>query len=249
MRIRYRIKVRFFLTLGVILIFLGLWIYTVLQHKEPVCMGVNISSNWDWYIYSKEELLRELEQFRGTKMGNEKLKDIDLLAIQAKLEQKPWIRRAKIFFNPRHILELKIEYRVPVAKIYFTARGIYKYFDAEGVLLPSINGSFAKLPLFVSHLPETASIFHEQTHSMVELLYLCEKDSVWASLFDFIDIQDANHIIVRLKHLNTIVLLGGLDNLRDKISRFATFYSYFWAKKGKSGRVIDLRFKRQVLTR
>lgn len=250
MRVRHRIKTRFFLALSLILTLLSFWGYMVLRHKEPVCTGVNITSKWGENIYVSKALLEELEQNKAIKINNEKLKNIDLVAIKTSLEKKPWIQAVKLFFTPRHILEIMVDYRVPVAKVYFRVQGYYKYLDKDGMLLPRINGTFAELPLIVSSLAETTSLFQEQSlKNMVELLRLCETNSVWKSLFAFVEIQNARGIFVHLRKNGLVVLFGDLDNLRNKICKFATFYSYFWTNKHRVAQVIDLRFKHQVLTR
>lgn len=249
-RFRYKIKTRFFLTLILILIFLSSWIYMVWQHKELVCAGVNISSQWGWEIYSPQSLLKELEANKIASINNEKLKNIDLNAIRNYLESKPWIWHVRLFFTPKHILEVIVNYRIPVAKVYFKMQGSYKYLDKEGKLLPRINGTFANIPLLVSSLSEMDNFFQGQSFkNMVELLQLCEVNEVWRSLVDYFEIQNSGQISARLRQNGTLILFGDLYNLRDKICKFAIFYSCFWSVKHRVVRVIDLRFRHQVLIR
>lgn len=65
------------------------------------------------------------------------------------------------FFTPKHILEVIVNYRIPVAKVYFKMQGSYKYLDKEGKLLPRINGTFANIPLLVSSLSEMDNFFKD----------------------------------------------------------------------------------------
>ena len=69
--------------------------------------------------------------------------------METELEKNVWIKTAELFFDNNEILQVTVQEREPVARV-FTPRGTTFYIDNELAMLPLSEKFSARLPVFTN---------------------------------------------------------------------------------------------------
>jgi cell division protein FtsQ len=69
--------------------------------------------------------------------------------LEDRLENDTWIRNAELFFDNKQVLQVMVEEREPVARI-FTMGGNSYYIDSSGAHLPLSDKVSIRVPMFTS---------------------------------------------------------------------------------------------------
>jgi cell division protein FtsQ len=124
-----------------------LLIASVRNKNNKVCKGFNveiigIENN---FFVDKKEVTDALTA-SGTIKG-EPLANINLRVLENRLKKNKWIAKAELFFDNKEVLQVVVEEKNPVARI-FTADGNSFYIDSSCQHLPLSNKLSARVPMF-----------------------------------------------------------------------------------------------------
>ncbi|MGM3198787.1 cell division protein FtsQ/DivIB, partial [Bacillus cereus group sp. BC241] len=67
--------------------------------------------------------------------------------METSLETNPWVRNAEMYIDNQQVLQVLIEERQPVARV-FTIQGGSFYVDSSGMRLPLSEKLSARVPMF-----------------------------------------------------------------------------------------------------
>jgi cell division protein FtsQ len=121
-----------------------------MQKKEgKACADIEINidgSKDNVFIDSKDiaEIIKENNVANGTEIST-----INLRSIEEQLEKNAWIKKADLFFDNNQVLNVNIQEREPVARI-FTLSGKSYYIDSSCKMLPLSDERSARVPMFTS---------------------------------------------------------------------------------------------------
>lgn len=179
----------------------------------------------------------------------ELVSQFNMRTVESRLQQQVWIRHAKLYFDNQDVLHVKVQEKLPLARIFTTHNRSF-YLDELGMPMPLSTQKTMKLPVFTG-LPDSIGIQGRDSailQEMRETAQLIAADSFWASQVAQIDrTPDGEWELIPVVG-DHIVKLGSLENLDLKFRRLWIFYSQVLAKTGLSHyRIVDVRFEGQVV--
>ena len=199
--------------------------------------------------FLNKENVEDLLQQHTAGVRGELVAGFNLSAVEAKIQQHPFIRKAQLYFDNQDVLHVIVQEKIPLARV-FTKSGASFYLDELGSPMPLALHKTVKLPVFTG-LPDSIAFNKKDSLLLAQIkttAQLIVADSFWSSQVAQLD-QHPNGewelIPVVGDHL---VMLGDLHNIAAKLRRVWIFYEQVIAKVGWSRyRVIDVRFDRQVV--
>src|SRR3954469_23268206 len=112
---------------------LTLLIAAIGKQKRETCKDYSISINGEKnanFFLDKESIAKLLKAtVKGSIKGQPKA-DFNLEKIEQRLEKSVWIKKARLYFDNQAVLQVSVEEREPIARI-FTANGQTFYIDKE----------------------------------------------------------------------------------------------------------------------
>lgn len=175
---------------------------------------------------------------------------IPLGDIENEFKQIAWIKNANFYFDNQRKLQVNIEQRVPIARV-FTMSGNSFYMDNEGRRLPLKQLSVLSLPIFTGFTSDAPTLSKPDSALLEEVLTFSntiKEDSFFTAQIAQININASGQFELIPTLGDHIVLIGSTENLKDKLNRLYTFYKKVLVPSGINAyQYIDCRFKDQVV--
>lgn len=199
---------------------------------------------------SREEILEAARIREG-----QNLLALNLRGIRKRVEAMPYISKARVERILPSTLILKVEERVPVARLRPTVRGtnqlsrIVYYLDNEGyVMRPKAGEKILHLPLITGvmdhYVREGDKIDREEVISALVLLQLAELSTVKDDVdLDHVQVHGSGYLNLRTNHRGVIRLRT--DYLVQQLARLGEVIN-FSRKKGLIIRTVDFTPDRNV---
>lgn len=220
-------------------------------HKKnnKVCNGIEVSFNRDGSNFFVDEkgvvfILKTFGSIKGVPVG-----EIDLKALEAKVRNVKWIANAELFFDNKQVLQVIVEEKEPVARI-FTVGGSSFYIDSACRRLPLSEKLSARIPMFTNFPSDRTFLSRPDSEllaSAKELAMFIQSDEFWKAQVAQVDITpDGFEMIPTVgSHL---VKLGKDGNWEQKFDRLFSFYKQVLTKLGfETYEKIDVEFDGQVV--
>lgn len=209
---------------------------------------VEIEGAEEHVFVDEKHLLKQLEKM-GADSGAA-ISSINLRWLETKIERDAWIKNAELYFDNNRVLQVKIEERQPLARV-FTVSGSSFYIDSAGTRLPLSERQSARVPVFTSFPSDRTRLSGADSVLLLEIKRIAQtiaRDSFWTDLVSQVDItpQHTYQMIPQLG--NQVIMLGTADDLDDKLTRLYSFYRQVWAKAGfEKYERIDVQYAGQVV--
>ena len=179
--------------------------------------------------------------------------DLDLLSIREKIMTEPLLKDARLNREFPGILQIEITEREPIAALNC---GQMRFVDAEGVVLPYLNGERKlDLPLIIgiSGLQSERvgkPILNKELFTALEIIQQAQTlDSAIYHMISELDMNGGGDIKINSLDAGIPVTLGRQD-IPKKLLMFETFWSnYVNPGDGQKLKYVDLRFDDQVVVR
>jgi len=231
---------------------LVLLIAAINKKSHSTCNGaaVTIHSANTAVFLNKQEVLAIIAPGKDNQPRGKPLSSFDLKKIEAALKQNVWVGDAQLFFDNNDILQVTVEERTPVARI-FTVNGNSFYIDSAGKRLPLNSRMTIKLPVF-SNFPsdkETLygadSLLMEQVRKMSPFIL---RNPFWMAQIAQIDITPTRSFEMLPVVGKHIIAFGDGENYEKKFQRLYLFYKQVSAKAGMDKySVINVQYDQQVV--
>jgi cell division protein FtsQ len=178
------------------------------------------------------------------------LHKIPLQQLEKNIEATAWVKNAEIFINNKKELEINIQERQPIARI-FAKQGYSFYVDSTGKILPLSEKLSARVPMFtgfggnIFKLSSPDSLVLQQIINISKAIVV---DSFFMAQTAQIDItpQATFELIPTIG--NHIVTLGYANDIASKLHRLLTFYKKAWLQTGiNTYEKIDVQYSNQVV--
>jgi len=232
---------------GLIVLFVVSW--KAKSAKQLTNIQVELVGESAQALFMDEISIRSILNDQGVQVGMP-IEKINLTQLEQFIEKTEWIKNAEFFIDNNRVLEVKIEQRIPIARI-FTASGASFYIDNEGWRLPLKQLTVLNLPVFTGFPTDQPKLSKPDSTFLKEVLFFAktiQKDSFFMAQVAQVNIEPNGTFQMVPTLGDHLVLLGSIDQLEDKLNRLFTFYKKVWVGSGVNAyQFIDCRFDHQVV--
>ena len=218
------------------------------NHKACADIKVEITGA-DEHLFIDEKDVKDLINEHSI-LENKKVNQIDLKAIETELEKTPWVKNAELFFDNNQVLQVKIQERQPVGRV-FTVEGSSFYVDSSGVRLPLSDKLSARVPMF-TNFPSDKEVMaasdSELLRGVVDMGKFITADSFWMAQIAQVYITPQGTFELTPTVGNQTIIFGDADDVDNKFNNLYTFYKKAWLQNGiNTYSKLDVRFDNQVV--
>lgn len=234
-------------TAALILLFVVSW--KAKSEKQLTYIQIELVGESAEALFMDEIAIRVILNEQGVQVGMP-IEKINLTQLEKFIEKTEWVKNAEFFINNKMVLEVKIEQRIPIARI-FTASGASFYIDNEGSRLPLKQLTVLNLPVFTGFPTDQPKLSKPDSVLLKDVLFFAktiQKDSFFMAQVAQVNIEPNGTFQMVPTLGDHLVLLGTVEQLEDKLNRLFTFYKKVWLGSGINAyQYIDCRFNHQVV--
>lgn len=235
------------LGVALIVLFVFAWQAKSVKRCKDIVVEL-VGENTTALFMNEQEILHILNEQHVT-IGTP-INTLNLAQIERSLEKTAWIKNAELYFDNQLILQVRIEQRVPIARV-FTLTGQSFYVDKSGNQLPLRQLSVLRLPVFTGFTSDQTVLSRPDSillQNIVEFASVIKEDSFFTAQIAQINIAPNGDFELIPTLGDHTVLIGSIDQLENKLDRLYTFYKKIWVPSGINAyQVLDLRFNNQVV--
>ena len=232
---------------GLIVLFVVSW--KAKSAKQLTNIQVELVGESAQALFMDEIAIRAILNDQGIQVGLA-IEKINLTQLEQFIEKTEWIKNAEFFINNQLVLEVKIEQRIPIARV-FTVSGTSFYIDNEGIRVPLKQLTVLNLPVFTGFPTDQPKLSKPDSALLKDVLFFAktiQKDSFFMAQVAQVNIEPNGTFEMVPTLGDHLVLLGTVDQLEDKLNRLFTFYKNVWVPSGINAyQYIDCRFNHQIV--
>ena len=245
------------------ILFLGFWcvigagilvllVAAMRVKQDKDCAGYNISikSPGEHLFIDKKDIENQLTGNGTLLLKGRALKSFDLKKMEESMEKTLWISDAELFFDNNQVLQVNIEERQPVARV-FTANGNSFYIDSGSVRLPLSDKLSARLPVFTSFPSERTQFSKADKELLKQIKTISQYISAsefWMAQVAQVDITAARTFEIVPTVGNHIIEFGDATNCDKKFRKLLLFYQQVISQAGfDSYERIKIQYAGQVV--
>lgn len=225
----------------------------VKKNNAVVCNGVHvvIDGPSSHFFVNEQDVEAIIQNYTKRTLLSQPIVDINLLQLEKLIERNVWVKNAELFFDINGILQVRINEREPIARIFTEHNSTY-YIDSSMHILPVSENVTARVPVFTG-FPSESKILNEKHTALLNdirnISILIQEDEFLNNLTEQIDIQNGKFEIVP-KIGDQIIQLGDAENIEEKLEKLKLFYKEAMPKVGfKKYSIISLQYKNQVVAK
>ena len=200
-------------------------------------------------LFMDEKEILQIIHEQGVKEG-QAIGKLNLNTLEKHLHTIRWVKNVELFLDNTQVLQVKIEQRIPIARI-FTASGNSFYIDNEGLQLPLKQLTVLRLPVFTNFPSDQQNLSKPDSLLLNDILHFTkavQNDSFFMAQTAQVNIAVNGDFELVPTVGDHIVLIGSVENIEDKLNRLYTFYKKVWVQSGLNAyQVIDCRFDNQIV--
>lgn len=245
------------------MLFIGLWsiigggvvvllVAAIRNRKDKTCAGYEISmaGNGGQWFMNKKEVVDILTGNGAVSLKGRSLKRFDLRSMEERLQRNVWIRDAELFFDNNEVLQVKIEEREPIARI-FTATGNSFYIDSSCERLPLSDKVSARLPVFTgfpTDKPRVGKADSLLLQHIKQVSLFIQHDPFWMAQIAQTDILPDRRFEMIPMVGNHVIEFGDGTDYDKKFGRLLQFYRLVLSKTGMDVyERVNVQYDRQVI--
>ncbi len=234
---------------GAALVFLFVIAWKAKVAKKVSLVQVELVGETTKALFMDENEITQILKEQGVTKGVI-VEGINLITLEKDLEKIRWIKNAEIFINNQQLVEVKIQQRIPVARV-FTVSGASFYIDEEGWRLPLKQLTVLRLPVFTGFPTDQDQLSAPDSLLLNDIRFFSntiKTDPFFTSQIAQVNIEPNGDFYLVPSLGDHSVLLGSVENLEDKLNRLFTFYKKVWVQSGINAyQVLDCRFDGQIV--
>ena len=231
-----------------------LLVAAVKKKDAKLCKGieVNISGVSTNFFIDKQDVLKVISSFTGTKPIGKPMDAFNLAAMESALKKDVWIQEAELFFDNNDKLRVEVEEREPVARVFTTGGGTF-YIDSSNMMLPLSEKFSARLPVFTGFPTDTKVLSKADSSLLRDVRNISMKlqsDSFLMAMIDQVDITVQRNFEMVPKIGGQVIIFGNASDLDAKFNKLLQFYKKVIMKTGWNRySIINLQYKNQVVAK
>jgi len=236
---------------GAMVFLLGAAIKTKDAHH---CKGIeiNIHGVSNNFFVDKQDILHAITTLEKRNPVGKAVGSFNLKQLELQLEKDVWIKSAELFFDNNEILQVTVQEREPIARV-FTSAGTTFYIDEELAMLPLSEKFSARLPVFTNFPSDKKVLAKADSILLVgvkDLSLAIQKDSFSMAMIDQVDITPQRSFEMIPKIGNQLIVFGDAADAEAKLGKLKLFYKEIIVKAGWNRySVINVQYKNQVVAK
>lgn len=232
---------------------LVLLVSAVRKERTMLCKAVKVefTDNKPFRMLDEMEIISTLwpNQQKGLPEGK-KMVSIDLYALERQLEKNPWVLSADLFFDQQHVLNINVQQRTPVARL-FTPEGSSVYMDESFTILPVKMNDAVSLPVFSNFYISPSGANAQDSLVMERITGLAQfilADPFWMAQIEQVNINADYSFELVTQVGNQAIRLGNRSDWAAMFNKLKMVYRRISNENGWTKySAIDLQFKDQVV--
>lgn len=233
------------------------------KQKKALCTSINviIKDTLKYRFVEKDDLIQLIDPKEGKVLGKP-MEELNISKLEKIIVDQPYIKTAQVFKSINGELNIEIEQRNPIIRI-INEDNLGFYIDNEGELMPLSQKISLRLPIangYIQFRPDFGSsvnIFSDEykndesakvLRDLSTLANFMNHNDFWLAQIQQIYVnKDKEFELVPLVGAQ-IILLGKIDNYRDKFRNLeATYKKGFLYKGWNKYKKINLKYENQVI--
>lgn len=218
------------------------------------CKGikVQISGANDNLFVDERDILNEITAISKSNPVGKTISSFNLRLMERELMKNVWVRSAELFFDNNEILQVKVNEREPVARVFGTPGNTF-YVDRDNAMLPLSEKLSARLPVF-TNFPSDAKILSKEDSVLVKdinaVSQAIQKDPFIMAMIEQVDITPQRTFDMIPKLGNAVIVFGDANNIEQKFNYLKLFYKEVIGKVGLNYySEVNLRFNGQIVAK
>jgi cell division protein FtsQ len=220
------------------------------RNKEHLCKGVQVSVNGGEKNHvTKAEVLKTIEKTAKGSLVKKHFGEINLTLLERSLEANPWVRDAELFFDTKDVLNVAVQERVPVARV-FTRGGASFYIDSAGYTMPLSENYGEKLPVVTGFTAAKKWSAKDSAtlRGIKNIIAFVVPQPFWNAQIGQIDITPDGKFELVPTVGSHIIKLGYGDDVEEKLNKLLVFYKKVLPNAGLAKySALDIQFSGQVV--
>jgi cell division protein FtsQ len=219
---------------------------SIQRKNNKKCSAIKIEiTGAEKHMFIDEKDVMELLLVNGPIEGA-MIHSLSLRKMETLVEQNAWVKNAEMFFDNNQVLQINIEERQPVARM-FQIDGNSFYLDTAAVMLPLSNKLSVRVPVFTGFKKELIRDT-PMIQQIIALSTYIGADSFFNAQIAQIDIRsDKRFELIPLIGDHRIVF-GDASELAIKFKKLKAFYKTAWLQNGMNTyEILDLQYKNQLV--
>ncbi|MBM3432580.1 MAG: hypothetical protein FJX92_06220 [Bacteroidetes bacterium] len=219
------------------------------EKKGSRCQGFSLSrKDKDSFVFIQATQVEKLIRLRaGGEIVGQLTSRIPLQAIEDTLKMLPGVSDAQAYFDNASFLQIRIQERLPVARIFIRGGASY-YLDSAAQLLPLSDQVVIDCPVFNGVRWEGKHPDSLQAVRIVSLARCIQSDSFWFAQVGHFEIDDKGQFEMIPVAGNHRVQFGGAEDPTASFRRLWLFYQQVLRTQGLDRYArIDVRYQGQVV--
>lgn len=230
---------------------LALLIAAINAKNSSLCNGMDIEINngGKAFFLSKKDVANMLESEGIKDLHNKKVASFDLLKMETVLRRNSWIRDAQLYFDNTQTLKVRVQERLPVARL-FTANNSSYMIDSAGMQMALGERNAFRLPVFTGYPSERFGLKHDSalSHQIKDLAIFLNNNSFWSNQVQEINISSSKTFRLIPLIGNQIIEFGDGNDYENKFQKLFVFYKEVLAKSGfEYYKTINIAFQNEVI--
>ena len=234
---------------GALLVLLFIISWKAKEDKKCASINVELVGENTIALFMDEKEILQIIHEKGIQAGLP-ISAVNLNALEKNLQSIKWVKHAEMFLDNQQALQIKIEQRIPIARI-FTAAGNSFYIDKEGWRLPLKQLTVLRLPVFTGFPSDQEKMSTPDSLLLNDILHFTnaiQQDSFFMAQVAQINIASNGDFEMIPSLGDHVVLMGTAENIEDKLNRLYSFYKQVWVQSGVNAyQVLDCRFDHQIV--
>lgn len=220
------------------------------QHCKGIEINIHgVSNN---FFVDKKDILNAITSLEKTNPVGKAIGSFNLKNLETEMEKNVWIKSAELYFDNNENLQVVVQEREPIARV-FTSAGTTFYIDDELTVLPLSEKFSARLPVF-TNFPSDKNSFTKADSSLLmnikTISLAIQKDSFSMAMVEQIDITAQRLFEMIPKIGNQLIVFGDATDVDVKLEKLKIFYKEIMVKAGWNlYSVINVQYKNQVVAK
>ena len=210
--------------------FAGLFVFILtaasLKRSKVICkeLSVSIQDFDEMQFINEEEVIDILNDGGQNLLINKPISELNLEAIEERLEAHSFISVAEIHTNFDGMLKADIQQKRPLFRV-FNNQDVSYYVSQTGTKMPLSSKFTPRLIVATGNIPNVGNIEESKTISDLKLLieYILD-DSFWTAMVGQVHVNAQDEFVLYPKIDGAKVLIGDVSNLDSKFRKLRIFY-------------------------
>lgn len=197
------------------------------QHMSYQSIEVNIDETNGVLFLSKEDVLRMLKDDQVNAGKQQPVSDVNFGKLERVMENNPYVENAELFVDVNGVIQVNIRQRTPILRV-INNQGVGYYLDEHASKMPLSSKFTARVPVATGNILAGAENSNNNDSVTLQKLYslaaFINRDTFLTSLIEQVVVNNQREFELIPSLGNHTILLGDIDELKEKFSKLKIFY-------------------------